>query len=270
MTGVGARNSATESASEAARDGAAATSDISAAMSYAPMQSLSTGDLATVAALAIETTRAMDAFNARRALVPQLPTADARENFMRRLAAEPWNLGFYQAVRRLENFTPEKPRIGHSRRLADDPIRFCQSPSLAFAPATMSGFKHATGNSPPRLFVEFLGLCGPSGPMPLHVTEYLRDRERNSTDPTPARFFDLFNHRMISMFYRAWAINQQTVSFERSLADARLLPGVPTKATERFEVRVDGGAPQLLDWIDGEAAPEELAVKSFERDPRKK
>lgn len=47
---------------------------------------------------------------------------------------------------------------------------------------------------------------------------------------------------------------------EAILQDARLPPGPAKKATARFEVSVDGAAPQVLDWIDGEAAPEELAA----------
>lgn len=47
---------------------------------------------------------------------------------------------------------------------------------------------------------------------------------------------------------------------ETILQDARLPPGPAKKATARFEVSVDGVAPQPLDWIDGEAAPEELAA----------
>src|SRR5262249_37677170 len=71
----------------------------------------------------------------------------------------------------------------------------------------------------PRLFVSFLGLLGPNGPMPLHLSEFARDRERNHADPTMARFLDVFNHRVISLFYRAWACNQKTVSLDRGRDD---------------------------------------------------
>jgi type VI secretion system protein ImpH len=67
----------------------------------------------------------------------------------------------------------------------------------------------------PRLTSYFFGLLGPSGPMPLHITEFARERLRHHFDPTLTRFFDLFNHRMLSLMYRAWAINEPTVSFDR-------------------------------------------------------
>jgi type VI secretion system protein ImpH len=53
----------------------------------------------------------------------------------------------------------------------------------------------------------------------LHLTEYARDRLRNADDPTMARFFDLFHHRMLLFFYRAWAAGQPTVSRDRPSED---------------------------------------------------
>src|SRR3546814_18457955 len=58
-------------------------------------------------------------------------------------------------------------------------------------------------------------LLGPNGPLPLHLTEYARDRLRNARDPTFIRFLDVFNHRMVSLFYRAWASARPTVRYDR-------------------------------------------------------
>jgi len=65
------------------------------------------------------------------------------------------------------------------------------------------------------LWVNFLGLLGPDGPMPLPITEYVYDRLENYNDTALAAFLDIFNHRMISLFYRAWARCQQAVSHDR-------------------------------------------------------
>ena len=51
------------------------------------------------------------------------------------------------------------------------------------------------------------------------MTEYAQDRLRTAHDPTFARFLDLFHHRMLSLFYRAWANNRPTVSFDRGADD---------------------------------------------------
>jgi type VI secretion system protein ImpH len=132
-----------------------------------------------------------------------------------RLASDPYSFDFYQAVRRIEAERPDLPPVGHSLRPSQDAVRFCQEPSLAFAPSTVWDFRPAADGSPARLFVNFLGMLGPNGPLPLHLTDYARDRERNHADPSMARFLDLFNHRILSLFYRAWAASSQAVSFER-------------------------------------------------------
>jgi len=142
-------------------------------------------------------------------------TGELAREIARRLEEKPHGFDFFQAVRRLENLHADRPRVGFSRRPIEDPVRFCQEPSLAFAPRTVAGYRHDVGARAPRMFVNFLGLLGPNGPMPLHVTQYARERDRAQHDHTLARFLDLFNHRMLSFFYRAWAANQQTVQFER-------------------------------------------------------
>lgn len=135
------------------------------------------------------------------------------------LEREPFGFDFFQTLRRLEALNPRKPRLGKSTKAADDPVRLGQEPATAFAPATLAGFEAGREGRPPHLLVYFLGLLGPNGPLPLHLTEYARDRLRNDADPTFARFLDLFNDRMLSLFYRGWAQAQPAVSFDRPQED---------------------------------------------------
>ncbi|MFA5081641.1 MAG: type VI secretion system baseplate subunit TssG [Hydrogenophilaceae bacterium] len=137
-----------------------------------------------------------------------------------RIARAPYTFGFFQVLRRLECAYPEKPRIGSSKRLKDDPIRLAQEPSMAFAPSTVRTLELAKDGRPARMQVSFLGLLGPNGPLPLHLTEYARDRQRNQGDPTLVRFLDVFHHRLLSLFYRAWSRSQPTVSLDRPKEDA--------------------------------------------------
>src|SRR3546814_13244173 len=37
----------------------------------------------------------------------------------------------------------------------------------------------------------FFGLGGPNGPLPLHITEYVRERQRNNADSTSKRFLEI-------------------------------------------------------------------------------
>lgn len=134
---------------------------------------------------------------------------------LRRLEDEAHRFDFFQAVRLLENAYPDKPRAGESLQPRDDAIRFVQEPELVFHPTTLGAFTPAGEHRAARLAVKFFGLLGPHGPLPTHLTEYVRDRERNANDPTFARFLDVFHHRMVTLFYRAWANAQPAVSLDR-------------------------------------------------------
>lgn len=140
-------------------------------------------------------------------------------NFFKALHDKPYAFHFFQALRRLECLHRDRPRLGKSLRLVDDPVRLAQEPSMAFAPSTLAAFDLGDGERPARLYEYFLGLFGPNGPLPLHLTEYVRDRTRNVGDHTFARFADLFHHRMLCLFYRAWADAQPTLSFDRPETD---------------------------------------------------
>ena len=146
------------------------------------------------------------------------PAADPPE-LAARLAAAPWAWSFYQAMRALEAHYADRPRFGRSVRPAQDAIRLAQEPSVEFAPATLAGFEPADGDEPARLLVHFFGLFGADGPLPLHLTEYARDRRRNARDAGFQRFADIFHHRALSLFYRAWAAGRPTVSFDRPAED---------------------------------------------------
>jgi len=140
---------------------------------------------------------------------------ETADSLNRRLAEKPYEFGFFQAVRRIDCAHPECPPTGYAQKAGESPVRFGQHPSLAFAPATIDQYAPAGEDGrPPRLFVNFLGLLGPNGPMPLPLTEYARQRERNHGDAALSRFLDIFNNRALAFFYRAWANSQQTVNYE--------------------------------------------------------
>jgi type VI secretion system protein ImpH len=135
------------------------------------------------------------------------------------LRAAPYSFDFFQALRRIDAINSERPRLGEATRLADEPVRVGQLPSMIFAPSTLADFQPASDGRAARLSTYFFGMFGPSGALPLHLTEYARDRVRNADDLTFVRFVDLFHHRMLSLYYRAWAQAQPTVGFDRPSAD---------------------------------------------------
>lgn len=153
-------------------------------------------------------------------MAPETGTTRDSLSLFREIAEAPHRFGFFPALRRIECAHPDAPRIGTSNHLHEEPIRFGQAASLAFAPATLAELELSQDGKPPRLIEYFFGVFGANGPLPQHLTEYARDRQRNSGDETMVRFVDTFHHRLISLFYRAWADAQPTVNLDRPESDA--------------------------------------------------
>lgn len=133
------------------------------------------------------------------------------------LIADPRKFNFFQALRLIEAAYAGAPRLGRSARPRQDRIRLRQKVDMAFAPSTIEDFKPTdpkTGG-PGYLSSYLFGVFGPHGPLPLHITEYARMREYNARDRTFAAFADMFHHRLISLFYRAWASAEPAASFDR-------------------------------------------------------
>ena len=132
-----------------------------------------------------------------------------------RVRTAPHAEGFHALLRLFEALNPGRPRLGRSIRPGQDAIRLGQEPGLTHTPASLAGYEPGAEGRPDRLIVHLFGLFGPDGPLPLHITEMARDRERNHGDATLRRFIDLFHHRLISLFHRAWADVRPAVSFDR-------------------------------------------------------
>lgn len=170
------------------------------------------------------------------------------DDLIRDLRTDPYGRDFFASVRRIECAHAPKPRVGLSIALTDDPVRFGQEGTLDFASSTISIVQTRKGARPERILVRFFGLLGPNGPLPLHITEYIRQRERNAHDPTPARFLDVIHHRLLSLFYRAWALNQPTVSYDRPDDD-------------RFKVYIGSLAGRGMDSLrDRDNVPDEAKL----------
>lgn len=129
-----------------------------------------------------------------------------------------YRFDFFEALRLIEAQNKDKPRLGTGIKAKDDAIRLSQEPEMQFPASALSSYT-VTGVGVPRLAVNFFGLFGPNGALPLHLTEYARERLRHHHDATFARFADIFHHRMITLFYRAWANARPTVGYDRPETD---------------------------------------------------
>jgi type VI secretion system protein ImpH len=129
-----------------------------------------------------------------------------------------YRFDFFQAVRVLERLFPQRRAVGHDAKPAQEVARFRSYLTLAFPPSQIYEIARTAGEGgPAEMTVAFMGLTGPLGVLPWHYTELLIERVRQR-DPTLVEFFDLFNHRMISLFYRAWEKYRFPIGYERAVA----------------------------------------------------
>ena len=131
------------------------------------------------------------------------------------LSETPQKHHLFQALRIIEAHYADRPRLGQSRRSAQDAVRLGQEAELAFPTSTISAFEPGLDGKPAQLTNRSFGLFGPMGPLPLHLTEYARDRRRNHRDVTLIAFANMLTHRLMSLFYRGWAAGQPAPSFDR-------------------------------------------------------
>jgi type VI secretion system protein ImpH len=142
-----------------------------------------------------------------------------------RLFAEPYCFEFFQAVRLMQIFFPNGQRVGYFQSPQSETVRFGVRPSLSFPPSELYSLnekeewaKKTAVPAPPMMRVNFMGLIGPSGQLPLYYTELVAERAQ-ARDRTLRDFLDIFHHRAISLFYRAWEKYRFAVPFERGEED---------------------------------------------------
>ncbi len=134
------------------------------------------------------------------------------------LFAEGYRFEFHQAVRLLELLYPHKAPVG----LAFDPgreiVRFSSSPGLAFPQSEIDTAEPALDGAPAAMTVNFMGLAGLFGPLPTAYTELVLERLARK-DTAMRDFLDMFNHRLVSLAYRARRLHRialETRSAEQS------------------------------------------------------
>ena len=168
--------------------------------------------------------------------------ADAEAN------ATAWE--FFALLRQVEQLSPDAPRIGTALDPGDEPIELAHEPSLSFPRTTVAGFDRDRRR--PRLRSYQLGLTGPMGPMPVHVTE-MAMAERGGRGSKPfGDFFDLVSARMLQGFYRAWASGDPCAQADRPADDdfAGYLGAVSGATSLRFVSGAERGGHEEAGFGD--------------------
>ncbi len=138
-------------------------------------------------------------------------------NFIRNLSAEPWRFDFFALLRHLERTFKDKPRIGDSATSRDEFARFGQNPYMEFPASNVVRADHDE-DKPLKILVRHLGMLGPQGPLPLAITEEAYHYSLAEDEAFP-RFLDVFNHRFIQLFFRAWADSRPIAQHDRPETD---------------------------------------------------
>jgi len=155
---------------------------------------------------------------ARKAAKPAKPEEPQFRTVEKRLYDEAFVFEFFQAVRLLER-RGDVQAVGRDGPIQDEAVRFKAHLSFNFPPSSLVEIKPSENKkSPPEMTVSFFGLTGPSGVLPRFYSEQMFRLERDTKHPEKhalRAWFDLFNHRLISLFYRAWEKYRFYIPYER-------------------------------------------------------
>ncbi len=139
------------------------------------------------------------------------------------LYSEPYRFGFFQAVRLLERQAEGgREPVGKAVDPSREVVRFRSRPSLSFPASEVHALTPPPPGKeeerPPEMTVAFMSLTGPQGALPLPYTELLMERIQHK-DRAAWDFFDLFFHRLVSLFYRAWEKYHFAIGYDRTGKD---------------------------------------------------
>ena len=134
------------------------------------------------------------------------------------LQDEPYRFEFFQAVRLLEKIHTEKKPVGDTALPYEEVARFRSRIAMDFPSSEIHEILQtedgSTDETKTEVIVNFMGMAGVSGVLPSHYTELVLDRIRHR-DTTLWSFLDIFTHRAVSLFFRAWSKYRFPVGYER-------------------------------------------------------
>jgi type VI secretion system protein ImpH len=117
---------------------------------------------------------------------------------VKRLFAQPYEFSFLQAVRLFQKLLPNGSLVGTTLTPAEDPIAFSSRYTYSL-PSSDIYRVHVSGEKP-VIEVNFWNIAGPHGALPAPLSEKVNERIREG-DFALKEFLDIFNHRLLSIYY---------------------------------------------------------------------
>jgi type VI secretion system protein ImpH len=129
------------------------------------------------------------------------------------LLAHAPRMSFMQLLRLFEARSPSQPGFGTRDTPQHEPVRFRPRPRLGFPAGEVAvvEFDDEDDRAPPTIRTTFMGLYGVDAAMPSHMVDELALREEGHE--AVEAFLDPFNHRFVTLLYRAWKKYRYPESF---------------------------------------------------------
>jgi type VI secretion system protein ImpH len=135
----------------------------------------------------------------------------------RQLFETPRRFEFFQAVRLLRRLLPGRKPVGDQADPDEEVVRFRSNVSLSFPGSDVVEMEPpAEAGRPAEMVVAFMGAAAPAsfGSLPnryaFEILDLARERDFAFRD-----FVEIFNHRFVSLFYRAWEKYRFPIRFEQ-------------------------------------------------------
>ena len=135
---------------------------------------------------------------------------------LERLFADPNSYDFFQAMHLLHHLQPNRAPVGEFADPREEVVRLRTATSVAFPASEIQAL--ARDDDTPQMTVNFLGLTGPQGALPLAYSLYVAERAR-AGDHALKDFLGIFDHRMLSLFYKAWEKTHVAVGYAKNQND---------------------------------------------------
>lgn len=136
------------------------------------------------------------------------------------LLARAPRMNFMQLCRVMEGRMSDLPGFGTQDTLAQEPVRFRPWPRMGFPAGEVASveFDDQWPDAPPTVRTTFMGLYGVDAALPSHMIDEIAQREEGHE--VVEAFLDQFNHRFVTLLYRAWKKYRYPESFRPGGVDA--------------------------------------------------
>lgn len=120
------------------------------------------------------------------------------------LQSQGYRFNFFQAVSLLEQIYKDQVEVGHTGPVKDEIVQLLPNNSLGFPAADVARItldENDDGREKWKILQNFFGLYGPNSAAPIFIAESV-NQCIDTADPLKD-FLDIFNHRVLSLYYRA-------------------------------------------------------------------